>query len=118
MAHSAKPTTHPADTFTDEELEALKKEPMLVVVEGEEGEAKKAAPTKSPQTNNEPMITKPENIDELMSAIVKAIGELNKETDFTQAGTPRVNSVVEKLGYDVSGDEVSTAYEQYKKDNE
>lgn len=36
VAHSGQPTDHPADRFTKEEVEILKNEPMLTVVEIEE----------------------------------------------------------------------------------
>ncbi len=33
IAHSEKPATYPKDKFTDEQLEVLKAEPMLIVTE-------------------------------------------------------------------------------------
>ena len=100
MAHPATPTTHDADTFTDEQLQELKDEPMLVVAEGEESEG-----------------NKPEGED-LTAAIVAVIQNLDKDNDFTSSGTPKVKSIEQALGYDVTAAEVADAFKDYNKDNE
>jgi hypothetical protein len=107
-AHSVKETIWETDHFSEEQVKILEAEPMLIVgyLEDEDG-----------TSEAEPVPTKPENTDDLLAAIAKAIGDLDKETDFTKAGTPRVDSVEAKLGYNVNGEEVLVAFEQYKKDN-
>ncbi len=119
MAHSSKPTVHDIDAFSAEELEILRNEPQLIVreVDGEEKSKETISkPTvKVKPSDVPPMAIKPENTEELLAAIVEAFDGLDKEKDFTKAGTPRVDSVAAKLGYDVSGEEVATAFEQYSK---
>ena len=39
VAHPAEPTEHPDDAFTPEQIEILRNEPMLVVLEAEEARA-------------------------------------------------------------------------------
>lgn len=44
IAHPAQPTDHPLDSLSDDQVEALKAEPMLVVEEIEEKAAQGAKP--------------------------------------------------------------------------
>lgn len=83
-----------ADVKEAVELEFLEKQP---------GEKKAAAPAK-------PEVTKPEG-EELQEAIKAVIPKLDKEKDFTGAGTPKVAAVEELLGYDVSAGEVKKAHD-------
>ncbi|NDV20876.1 hypothetical protein GO013_15805 [Pseudodesulfovibrio sp. JC047] len=116
VRHSTTTSRHEHDRFTPDELKTLKSDPQLIVVEVEEKIAKsKVETTKGPLFEAPPMATKPENAGELTEAIVKAISELDETADYTIAGTPRVAALEEKLGYGVTGEEVTTAFEQYKK---
>jgi hypothetical protein len=121
MPHPAEPVTYDDDKFSEEELKALKAEPMLVVVESEDKDAakKKAAPEPKPKPNantsaGTAVPTKPEG-EALTAAIVAIIPELKGAEDFTASGTPKVKSVETALGYDVTGDEVAAAFETYTK---
>jgi hypothetical protein len=52
VAHSATPTEHPAGRFTEEEVERLKAEPMLIVEEiPDEAEEEIPHPRKDPDKN-------------------------------------------------------------------
>lgn len=103
IAHPATPTQYGDDHFDRDQLRELQAEPMLVVEIGKH--------------NNAQPKTKPEDDRELLNAIVAVIGDLDRETDFTKAGRPRVEAVEAKLGYNVSGEEVSAAFDQCDKDN-
>jgi len=57
--------------------------------------------------------------DDLHKSILKIIPDLDKDADFTQAGTPKVASVSKLLGKDVSSDDIHLAWTEYQsKDSE
>lgn len=66
VAHPSQPTDHPADRFTKEEIEILKAEPMLTVVEIEE----------APRPNANEAITKAK-----AAATIAELDELAKDED-------------------------------------
>ncbi len=103
MRHPAKPITHPDGTFTEAELAILKADPALIVVDVADNAAATTA-------------TKPEG-EALAVAIKAVITGLDKDRDYTTSGTPKVKSVEQALGYDITADEVATAFEQYTEDN-
>ncbi|MFW5499594.1 MULTISPECIES: hypothetical protein [unclassified Maridesulfovibrio] len=52
--------------------------------------------------------------DDLHKSILKVIPDLDKDADFTQAGTPKVASVSKLLGMDVSSDDIHLAWAEYQ----
>ncbi|WP_319778441.1 hypothetical protein [Maridesulfovibrio sp.] len=52
--------------------------------------------------------------DDLHQSILKVIPDLDKDADFTQAGTPKVASVSKLLGRDVSSDDIHLAWAEYQ----
>lgn len=57
--------------------------------------------------------------DDLYKSILKVIPDLDKDADFTQAGTPKVASVSKLLSRDVSSDDIHLAWAEYQsKDGE
>lgn len=100
IAHSAKGATYDAGRFSPEEIEVLKKDPNLVVVEVGAGKATGA--TDDPR---------PRDAVAVLAAIAAAFAEL-KPTDVGSDGKPVVKAVERVLGYDVTEAEVDYAWQR------
>lgn len=57
------------------------------------------------------IVEAPTDPAERKAAIMEAIEKLDPEEDFTKGGKPRVKPVVEYLGFDVTGKEVTEAWD-------
>lgn len=81
VAHSGQPTDHPADRFTKGEIEILKAEPMLTVVEIED--ATKNAKESSGNGTPEPLRPNaPDTIAKIKEAAsIEMLDELAKDED-------------------------------------
>ncbi|MBO9421713.1 hypothetical protein J7481_19555 [Labrenzia sp. R4_2] len=90
--------------LTDREAMPLKR---LKVV----GESLASEPASDPAATEQPAAPSGEGREQ---AIAAAIASLNPETDFTQAGTPKVKAVELAAGFDVTADEVASLWEAAK----
>ncbi len=54
--------------------------------------------------------TRPEDPNAVIAAIVAVLPDLDEEGEFTAAGAPKVEALVTRLGYEVSGAERDTAW--------
>lgn len=97
MPHPAEPTVYPDGRWTEEEMERLRAEPMLVVEVVPEGDGPEvpAGPT-----------------DGEILAAVKEVVERGDEGDLTKDGRPKVSAVEAVLGRDISTEERDRAYER------
>ncbi len=54
--------------------------------------------------------TRPEDPNAVIAAILAVLPDLDEESEFTAAGAPKVEALVTRLGYEVSGAERDTAW--------
>lgn len=102
MAHPLGETKYPDDSFTDEQLETLEEEPMLVVkrpidlILGPHSKSRVIAMDKA-----------------LAMAIACLDPDRSNKADWTRSGMPQVKAMSDIMGEDISAAMRDTAMEKY-----